>query len=220
MSWEFTGQTGFELYYQADREMLRPQDFQGLTVNQVYSHHRQGLYFETALLEKITFKADYSQGAQINVVPPSGALPTLANASIASLSFVVRPERHLRMENTYLLDRLTDRASGASIFNNHILRSTCTWQFNKKLSLRVIPQYNTVLANPVATSLTTTKNFNVDFLFAYLLNPFSAIYVGYNHNLDNLELLSSGSANQILRTRNLATDGRQFFVKFSYLVRF
>jgi hypothetical protein len=220
MSWEFTGQTAFEVYYQSDREMLRPQDFQGLTANQVYSHHRQGLYFETALLEKATFKADYSQGAQINVVPPSGRLPALANVSTASVSLLVRPERHLRMENTYLLDRLTDRASGASIFNNHIIRSTSTWQFNKKLSLRVIPQYNTVLANPLATSLSTTKNFNVDFLFAYLMNPFSAIYVGYNRNLDNLELLSTASAFQILRTRSLATDGRQFFVKFSYLVRF
>jgi len=220
MSWEFTGQTAFELYYQADREMLRPQDFQGLTVNEVFSHHRQGVYFETALLQQATLKADYSQGAQINVVPPSGRLPVLANVSTGSLSLVFRPERRLRMENTYLLDRLTDGATGASVFTNHIIRSTCVYQLNKKLSLRVIPQYTTVLANPLETSLSTGKTFNTDFLFTYLLNPFTALYVGYNQNLDNLELLPGPAAAQLLRTRGLATDGKQFFVKFSYLLRF
>ncbi len=220
MSWEFTGQTAFELYYQADREMLRPQDFQGLTANQVFSHHRQGVYFETALFQQATFKVDYSQGAQINVVPPSGQLPELANVSTANVTLLVRPERHLRMENTYLFDRLADRATGASIFDNHIIRSTCIYQFNKKLSLRVIPQYTTVLANSLTTSLSTSKTFNTDFLFTYLVNPFTALYVGYNQNLDNLELLTGPAAAQLLRTRGLATDGKQFFVKFSYLLRF
>jgi hypothetical protein len=220
MSWEFTGQTAFELYYQADQEMLRPQDFAGLTANQVYSHHRQGAYFETALLTQLAFKADYSQGAQLNVVPPSGQLPLLANLSQASLSLVVRPERHLRIENTYLLDRLVDRTTGESVFNNDIIRSVWTWQFNRKLSVRVIPQYNSVLANPARTSLGTSKNFNADFLVTYLLNPFTALYIGYNRNMDNLELLPYTPYNQLLRTQGLLTDGHQFFVKFSYLFNF
>ena len=220
MSWEFTGQTAFELYYQADQEMLRPQDFAGLTANQVYSHHRQGAYFETALLTQLALKADYSQGAQLNVVPPSGQLPLLANLSQASLSLVVRPERHLRIENTYLLDRLVDRTTGESVFNNDIIRSVWTWQFNRKLSVRVIPQYNSVLANPARTSLGTSKNFNADFLVTYLLNPFTALYIGYNRNMDNLELLPYTPYNQLLRTQGLLTDGHQFFVKFSYLFNF
>ena len=117
------------------------------------------------------------------------------------------------------VDRLTDRMTGASIFNNHIIRSTCTWQFNQKLSARVIPQYTTVLANPVATSLSTTKTFNADFLVSYLVNPFTALYVGYNRNMDNLELLPPSAAYTLLRTRGLATDGKQFFVKLSYSFR-
>src|SRR5208337_5051664 len=157
---------------------------------------------------------------QINIVPPTGQLPSLANLSTASVSLVLRPEHRLRMENTYLLDRLTDRATGASIFNNDILRSTCIYQVNQKLSFRVIPQYTTVLANPATTSLSTTKTFNADFLFTYLVNPFTALYVGYNSNMDNLELLPGPAAAQLLRTRGLATDGKQFFVKFSYLFRF
>jgi hypothetical protein len=220
MTWEFTGQTAFEMYWQQDQEMLRPQDFHGLTENVVYSHHRQGLYFETSLISQVSFKADYSQGAQINIDPPTGHLPLLSNVNVASVGLVFRPEKHLRIQNTYLLDRLTDRTTGASVFNNHIIYSEWLYQFNQRLSLRIIPQYTTVLANPSFTSLTTTKNFNSDFLFTYQLNPFTALYAGYNGNMDNLQLLQSIGGNQILRTPGLYQDGHQFFVKLSYLLRF
>jgi len=220
MSWEFTRQTAFELYYVDDQETLRPQDFQGLRANETFSHHRQGVYFETGLLDSVTFKGDYSEGAQINIVPPAGQLPLLSDVSEATVSLVLRPERHLRIENTYLLDRLTDRATGAAVFNNHIFRSEWGWQFNQKLSLRVIPQYNTVLANPPFTSLATTKNFNADFLVTYLLNPFTALYVGYNSNMDNLQLLPYTTPSQLIRTPGLLNDGKQFFAKVAYLVRF
>jgi len=220
MSWEFTGQTAFELYYQADQEMLRPQDFAGLPSNQVYAHHRNGVYFESAPKTFVGFKLDCSQGQQINIVPPKGQLPILANVDTASLTLTVRPGRHLRIDNTYLFDRLTSRASGASVFNNHIARSEWLWQFNRRLSLRAIPQYTTVLANPAFTSLSTTKNFNADFLFTYQMNPFSAIYAGYNGNMDNLQLLAQPGGNQVLRTQALSGDGHQLFVKVSYLLRF
>jgi Domain of unknown function (DUF5916) len=220
MSWEFTGQTAFEVYWQQDQEMLRPQDFQGLTQNTVYSHHRQGLYFETGLISQVSFNVDYSSGAQINIDPPAGQLPLLSNVNTASASLVLRPGKHLRIQNTYLLDRLTNRLTGSSVLNNHIIYSEWLYQFNQRLSLRVIPQYNTVLANPAFTSLRTTKNFNGDFLFTYLLNPFTALHVGYNGNMDNFRLMQSIGGNQIVRTPGLKRDGHQFFVKVSYLLRF
>ena len=139
---------------------------------------------------------------------------------MANVSLILRPERHLRIANTYLLDRLTDRTTGASVFNNDIFRSEWGWQFNRKLSLRIIPQYTTVLANRPFTSLATTKNFNADFLVTYLLNPFTAVYVGYNSNMDNLELLTNTMPDQLIRTQGLLNDGHQFFVKVAYLVRF
>ena len=220
MTWEFTGQTAFETYWQQDEEMLRPQDFQGLPQNVVYSHHRDGVFFETSLIKQVSFKADYSQGELINIDPPAHQVPLLSNVNLASVGLVLRPEKHLRVQNTYLLERLTDRATGASVFNNHIIYSEWLYQFNQKLSLRVIPQYNAVLANPAFTSLSTTKNFNGDFLVTYLLNPFTALYIGYNGNVDNLQLMQTIGGNQIMRTPGLYQDGHQFFVKFSYLLKF
>src|SRR5436305_14324085 len=80
------------------------------------------------------------------------------------------------------------------------------------------------------TSLQSTKNMNFDVLFTYLLHPGTAIYVGYNSNLENVDadlcLRLPGSTQcdpngpGLLRTRDqLTNDGRQLFVKISYLFR-
>ena len=71
---------------------------------------------------------------------------------------------------------------------------------------------------------------NYDILFTYLLHPGTAIYVGYNTNLQNLDpalcsrLASSTqcdpNGNGLLRSPNrMINDGRLFFVKISYLFR-
>jgi hypothetical protein len=87
----------------------------------------------------------------------------------------------------------------------------------------VILQYNAVLSNPTISSLSPTKNFNADFLITYLIHPGTAIYVGYNSDLENLNrnLAVDPVTGSILTTpRGYINDGRQFFVKASYLFRF
>ena len=124
----------------------------------------------------------------------------------------------LTIENTYILERLTDRETfgKSSVFNNHIMRSRWNWQFDRELSLRAILQYNTVLANSFVTDLDTKKNFNADFLLTYQLNPWTALFVGYNGNVQNIDLLDA----EVVRTNRFRHDARQFFVKFSYYLPF
>ncbi len=127
----------------------------------------------------------------------------------------------LRINNTYLFTRLTDRTTRASIFNNHILRSMWNWQFNRQLSLRVILQYDATLANPELAALETTKNINADVLITYLVNPGTALFLGYNTNTQNTELVTTAIGSQIVHPRGrFINDAKQFFVKFSYLLRF
>jgi hypothetical protein len=128
----------------------------------------------------------------------------------------------LRIDNTYLFSRLRDRASEAAIFNNHIIRTKWNWQFNRELSFRMILQYTTTLANSAFTSLPTTKQFNADFLLTYLIHPGTAIYVGYNSDLQNIDpALQTAPSGGLVRTRDhLINDGRLFLVKVSYLFRF
>ena len=55
----------------------------------------------------------------------------------------------------------------------------------------------------------------------YLVNPWTALYVGYNTNYRNIELLEQpGGMQQIGYTDSADfNDARQLFVKLSYLFR-
>ncbi len=112
----------------------------------------------------------------------------------------------MKIENTYLFERLRTNSdaylfeqtqlpgAGHGIFNNHILRSKWNWQFTPQLSMRLILQYNSLLAGTPGvgspyTYLPTQKEFNTDFLITYLLHPGTAIYIGYNSDLQNLDVI-------------------------------
>ena len=56
----------------------------------------------------------------------------------------------------------------------------------------------------------------------WMINPFTAIYAGYNGNRSNLEIVDVGNGPEVLPVGDDpdGTDGRQLFVKVSYLHRF
>jgi hypothetical protein len=75
---------------------------------------------------------------------------------------------------------------------------------------------------PTALSrLTRDENMNLDVLFRYVLNPWSALYVGYNNNESNMQLIDTNGDGTLepVRTDDLGRDGQQVFVKFSYLLQ-
>lgn len=240
--------------YEETRERLRPQDFcfYGYTVycapttlgNQDYHQHTSGVTFQTGYFKKATLGAQYYWGDGVNIgavpdVPPAALTPYnqpfLAREDTASASVILRPTKPLKIENTYLFERLrtTNAAylfeqsqfpgAGRGIFNDHILRSKWNWQFTPQLSVRVILQYNALLAGTPGvgspyTSLPTQKEFNADFLVTYLVHPGTAIYVGYNSDLQNLDVVPGVGVFQT--PKGYINDSRQLFVKVSYLFRF
>jgi predicted porin len=134
----------------------------------------------------------------------------------------LRPVQRLQIDNNYTWERLRNQQAAQSAFNNHIFRTKANYQITRALSLRFIETYETLLTNPLQSTLQTTKGFNTDFLVTYLLHPGTAFYVGYNSNLANLtpNLAADPNGNQ-LRTRDtFINDERQFFIKISYLFRF
>ncbi len=220
MDWELNRQTTFGFSWTPGRERLRPEDFQNLGEPRDYSRREHEFFFSSQYIPEVNLEAGYSFGKEINLVPVAGAHPELADATKAELVLTLRPNSHLRNDNTYIFSRLTDVATGASIFNNHIYRSKWNWQFNRELALRVILQYDTILANRQLTALGTRKNFNADFLFTYLVNPWTALYVGYNSNLRNVALIPLGIGSGLRTSDSFLHDSRQFFVKFSYLFQY
>jgi hypothetical protein len=88
------------------------------------------------------------------------------------------------------------------------------------MSLRVIVQHEDTKPTPGLSRLTRDENLNVDVLFRYVLNPWSALYVGFNNNESNLQLFENeDGTTELVRSEDLARDGRQLFVKFSYLLQ-
>lgn len=217
---ELTGQTFLGVFVGTNRERLRPKDFDVLRENQDFGSNFKGFFLESGYFKNFTISGEYSRWAGINFEPPTGQAPHLGDRSSAELRLTVRPTRQLKVENTYLMSRLLNRYNGAAIFNNHIIRSKWNWQFDPKLSLRLIFQYNTLLVNQRYTALETEKNFNADFLLTYQFNPLTALYVGYNSNLQNRDLVPTTNGAELARfPHRFINDGKQLFVKFSYLFR-
>ena len=220
IDFEFARQTYFTISYAPESEVLRPQDFPGITDNLDFHRITRGFSFNTSYIPQVTVQGEYRKGQRVNFVPSFGKLPSLEDRDSANLTVILRPVTPLRIDNTYLLERLRERGTDASIFTNHIVRSKWNWQFNRELSLRVIAQYDALLANPSLTFLKRTKNFNADFLVTYLPHPGTAVYVGYNSNLQNLDPTLRFGEGGLLRTRNrFINDGKQLFIKLSYLFR-
>lgn len=250
--------------YQEFRERLRPQDFcfYGFSAycsattlgNQDYHEHNSGGTIQTGYLRWAALGAGYYWGDGVNFVavpdePPAPATPYnrpfLARQDNANASITFRPIKPLKIENTYLFERLRTTNSaylfaqsetpgaGRGIFNDHILRSKWNWQFTPQLSVRVILQYNSLLAgtplagstavNSLYTYLPTAKEFNADFLITYLVHPGTAIYLGYNSDLQNLSVVPETPTvpGYVANTaRGYLNDSRQFFLKVSYMFRF
>ncbi len=220
LDWEFNRGTSLAAFFKPGRQRLRPEDFSGLARPLDFATQSYGVSFSSQYISQLNVNGALALGNAINLVPVEGDRPVLSDSVEATIGFTARPNRHLVSENTYVLSRISSIGTGARIFTNHILRSRWNWQFNPEAALRVVLQYDTVLANPSLTRLETRKNLNADFLFTYLVNPWTAIHVGYNGNLQNIALQSTGITRRVVRARDMYNDARQVFVKFSYLFQF
>jgi hypothetical protein len=139
----------------------------------------------------------------------------------SELTATVRPWNPLSIDNTYFFTRLTAPDGGGLVFDNHIFRSKWNWQWTREFSLRFIAQYDEVDSAPEATSLPSGKNLNFDVLMTYLVNPGTALFVGYNGNGSELDRIPAASYRErFLGIPELTYDAWQVFVKFSYLLRF
>jgi hypothetical protein len=204
-----------------DGVFLRPQDFTGLTTVKSYPQPFWGVEGATSWLKQIDFSWFFVSGAGVNYNPSAGRIPLIAHEDQANATLTIHASGRLRVDNTYLLEHIREREAHLTAVTNHIFRSKWNWQFTRELSARVILQYTGVLSNPELSSLSPTRNFNADFLVTYLVHPGTAIYVGYNSNLQNLDRRLIPTPTGLLTTQDgYINDSRQFFVKASYLFRF
>ncbi|HJQ68392.1 MAG TPA: DUF5916 domain-containing protein [Blastocatellia bacterium] len=214
----FARQTSIFVQHSESFELFRDQQFR-----------KRDVYFEfeTEWLDWLAFSASYLRGRGVNFFPARERLPFPADTVNGQMQVTFRPTSRFSFEQTYIYNRLRtpggldidDTPASTSIFNNHLLRSKVNYQFTRELSLRAILDYDAVLPNTDLVELEREKRLNADLLLTYLLNPGTALYVGYTDGYENLRL---DPTNSLFRRAGSPTTsvGRQFFVKMSYLLRF
>lgn len=203
------------------RERLTPHEFDYL--DQDLELDEEAIFFRTELELSAQFKLNtyLSQGTAINFVPALDKLPEEADAMQAEASFTWRPVSPLQINFNYIYVDLEEKDSGAPIFENTIARLKANWQFTREWSLRMISTWDDTDPNEQTSSLTRSRNWNSDLLLRYVLNPWTALYLGTNDNQSNYRIVESETGRQVVRTDgDLKNDGRQYFLKFSYLFQF
>jgi hypothetical protein len=209
-------------------------DFKGLTgvfARRVESMERFGgvdfrenensVFFYTSYVRWMDVNLYVATGARPNFYPGEGIAPFLADFRDAQVSLSFRPAKGLLLDETYIFSHLGAPRGGphrGTVFDNHIARSRVNYQFTRELSLRAILDYNGVLANSSLVALDRTKRVSADFLLTYLVNPGTALYVGYTDGYENVAFDRITGVS--LQRRPTTSTGRQFFVKTSYLFRF
>ena len=212
-NWNTTG-VGFS--YTDHAEILRPKDFPGIFTNTRYDYDNWQVNVFNNSLQTATFRASYRQGKALNLVPQASSLPYVADTSRIDFTLLWRPIDRVSINNTYFLTELENSGGGAKILSNEIFRSNWNYQFTKELSLRFIAQYDKTDTGP-ATRLEDDENLNFDLLLRYVINPWSAFYIGYNSNQSNFDIVEMEGERELVVANDLHRDGDQFFVKFSYL---
>jgi hypothetical protein len=217
---ELQRRTYIRLHYFFDKERIRPVDFEGLQENVDFDTPGWSVNFDTSYFKLGTIQVSYGQNDGINFEPPEGVLPFSADQTSFSVEMRLRPLRRLQMRNFYLYTGLKSK-EGPVIFDDHIVSVRTNYQFTKALSLRLILQYEATIVNSDLTSLEDRRNLNGDVLVTYMVNPWTALYVGYNGNRQNLDFIDAIDPPSVIRTHgDFLNDANQFFLKFSYLLHF
>jgi len=217
-SFQFKGPTSFTIG--------RIEEFERYQ-NIAFRENASYVCFSTQRLRWMGIDSSFVHGTNINFFPAAGLLPFLSGSDDARLGVTFRPTSRTRVEETYIYNRLgtlasrqVDVRSVPSIFNNHLWRTKVNYQFTRALSIRLIVDYNATLANPLLVNLDRSKRITGDVPLTYLLNPGTALYIGYTDRRENLAFDSS-SLTGLQRTMSpFFPKDRQLFVKISYLFRF
>ena len=210
-------------------DTLTPVEYPVLAQNRNFTQNYLGIVFKGAPLSQLNFNIVYTGGGNVNYNPVENAAPFLMHENFLQALVTVQPSRSLTIDNTYLLDRNRSVADAAMVLENQTLRTKINYQFTRAFSARVIVEYDSVHVDPAETSLLRTKQVSTEALLTWLPHPGTAVYFGYNNDLQNLDrslcnrlITGACDSNNTIapRSTQYLNDGRQIFIKASYLLRF
>lgn len=218
LAFQLAGSTRAGLFVWGQQTRLRPVDFPGLSSERTYDHRVAGFFLESQLLSWMQLDTWHNRGTRLNFVPAAGSLPEVGPASEGRVRVDIRPGDRVRTAMTWLYSTLDAPGGAARAFRSDIFRLRLDYQLDRRLSFRVIGQFERLDTDPLLTRLERGRSLNLDLLATYLVNPWTSLFVGYNRNARDLELLAHEGVRVLRRTDgSLHGDAHQLFVKVSYL---
>jgi hypothetical protein len=112
--------------------------------------------------------------------------------------------RHLK-STSFEDNRLTNPILPETLYKDFTLWNRINYQFSRKLSLRMVIQYDDFY-----------KTWAVDPLVTYRVNPFSVLYIGSSYKYCDYNGFRDSGGTEI-RDMSWELSSRQFFMKFQYL---
>lgn len=211
-------------------DTVGPQNGYSLAKNLNFTENFGGFVARGQPFSQLSFNLQGLRSGNVNYNPLAGQVPFLLNQETVQALISISPIPHLTDDNTYLLDRDHAAHGGQFVYETQTFRTKLNYQFTRAWSARVIVEYDSTLTNPLQTSLVRTKQVQTQALLTWLPHPGTVLYIGYNGDIQNYNhefcsvLAGGGNCNPNLpilpRGPGYLNDGRQFFVKASYLIRF
>jgi hypothetical protein len=96
---------------------------------------------------------------------------------------------------------------GPEVYDTFVSRARVTYQFSKRLFLRMVGEY-----------VDDSRQFSLDPLLSYKINPFTVFFIGSSHSFNQFEDDPQTAEIEINNNGYRQTD-RLFFLKFQYLIR-
>lgn len=212
-----SGRTSLILYGKRRWETLREGDL-GATSETTLKTGYIGASFASEWSRQFRFYSYAEFGVDTNYRPAVGDPVVNGDATLGYLEFTWRPISPFRLDQTFIYYRLADQTSSEDIVSQRSSRLKLSWQFDRRLRLRLIGDYESIYANAALSSQERSREFNGDLLLTYQVNPWTAFYLGYNTTYDNRLLVEDENGVRLLRRESLENNANQVFLKFSYLV--
>lgn len=216
--WEWTGRWKDEWLRPGIWVQLKGQN--EITVSHLISQEVfKGIEFDDIRVWDFSFYSAFSQWVTVNLeLSPSRIIarnldvPQMGEGLELYSSLTIKPYQRLIVQPQWQYSQLDYADTDTEIFRAYILRTHVSYQFTRRLFVRLILEYFDLreVDEDLPGTYASSSSLSIEPLLTYKLNPFTTFYLGSNHYSEDLDSHAAG---------RLRPTSRQFFMKLQYLIR-